>query len=69
MNGRPVRARTAIIYSVLITCRRFGIKQLAYLRDLLNRLPAMSNQDNLDALLPDRWKPPSRARYTKRHHR
>lgn len=52
--------RTAIIYSVVITCQRFGVEPLAYLRDVLNRLPAMSNQDNLDALLPDRWRPLSR---------
>ena len=51
--------RTAIIYSVLISCRRFGVEPLAYLRDVLSRLPAMNNQDNLEELLPDRWKPSS----------
>ena len=28
------------------------------LRDLLTRLPRMTNKDNLDALLPSNWTPP-----------
>lgn len=53
--------RTAVIYSVLISCRRFEVEPLAYLRDVLSRLPAMTNQDNLEDLLPDRWKALSKA--------
>ena len=49
--------RSAIIYSVLITCQRFGIDPHVYLRDVLTRLPAMSNQDNYDCLMPQYWKP------------
>ncbi len=49
--------RSAIIYSVVVSCQRRGIDPMAYLRDVLTRLPAMTNQDDLDALLPGRWKP------------
>jgi len=28
-----------------------------YLADVLKRLPAMTNQDDLSALLPSRWQP------------
>jgi hypothetical protein len=31
----------------------------AYLKDVLSRLPAMINQDDLAALTPARWKPVS----------
>jgi hypothetical protein len=39
--------------------RRFGVVlgQLAYLRDVLTRLPTMTNQDDLTPLLPSNWVP------------
>jgi len=49
--------RTAIIYSIVVSCQRHKIDPLAYLRDVLSRLPAMTNQDNLDALTPANWQP------------
>lgn len=49
--------RSAILYSIIASCRRHGIEPHAYLRDVLSRLPAMTNQDDLTALLPSRWKP------------
>lgn len=49
--------RSANIYSILVSCQRCGIDPLAYLRDVLTRLPAMTNQDDLAALTPARWKP------------
>lgn len=49
--------RSAVIYSVLITCQRFGVDPHAYLRDVLTRLPGMTNQDDLAALMPQNWKP------------
>jgi transposase len=49
--------RSAIIYSIVISCRRHGIDPLAYLRDVLTRLPAMTNQDDVRPLLPSRWRP------------
>lgn len=51
--------RTAILYSLIISCQRHGIEPLAYLRDVLARLPAMTNQDDLAALTPGRWQPAS----------
>jgi transposase len=50
--------RSAILYSVIVSCRRHGVEPLAYLRDVLTRLPTMTNQDDFDPLLPSRWQPP-----------
>jgi len=47
--------RSAIIYSIVGSCRRCGIDPLIYLRDVLTRLPAMTNQDDLGPLLPSNW--------------
>ena len=49
--------RSAIIYSIIASCARHQIDPLAYLRDVLTRLPAMTTSDDLDALTPARWKP------------
>jgi transposase len=49
--------RSAIIYSIVVSCQRHGHDPLAYLRDVLTRLPGMTNQDDLDALLPVNWRP------------
>lgn len=46
---------SAIIYSVVRTCRRHGVDPFAYLRDVLSRLPGHP-KDRLRELLPDRWK-------------
>jgi len=51
--------RSAIIYSIVVSCQRRKIDPLAYLRDVLSRLPAMTTRDDLDALTPARWKPVS----------
>jgi transposase len=51
--------RTAILYSVILSCKRHGKDPLAYLRDVLTRLPTMTNQDNLTALLPANWTAPA----------
>src|SRR5690606_23683719 len=34
--------RSAILYSVIVSCLRHGVEPLAYLRDVLTRLPAMT---------------------------
>jgi transposase len=47
--------RSAIIYSIVVSCQRRGIDPLAYLRDVLTRLPRMTTRDDLDALTPARW--------------
>jgi transposase len=49
--------RSAILYSMIVSCLRHGREPLAYLRDVLSRLPAMTNRDDLDALLPGLWQP------------
>jgi hypothetical protein len=51
--------RTAILYSMVISCRRHGKDPHAYLRDVLARLPAMSNKDDLTPLMPANWQPPA----------
>jgi hypothetical protein len=50
--------RTAILYSIIVSCLKHGHDPEAYIRDLLTRLPAMTNQTDLDALIPSRWHPP-----------
>jgi transposase len=50
--------RTAIIYSIIVSCERHGLDPLAYMTDVLEKLPAMSNQDQLFPLLPSNWKEP-----------
>mgnify|MGYP003488228546 FL=1 len=49
--------RSAIIYSLVISCQRHGKDPFAYLKDVLTRLPCMTNQDDLAALTPARWSP------------
>ena len=48
--------RSAVIYSVVVSCRRREIDPWQYLRDVLTRLPAIS-QSELPSLLPANWKP------------
>jgi len=48
--------RSAVIYSILLSCRRRGINPQDYLTDILRRLPTQKiNQ--IDSLLPANWKP------------
>lgn len=48
--------RSAVIYSVIVSCRRRGIEPWEYLSDVLQRLPGMK-QSEISSLLPARWKP------------
>lgn len=48
--------RSAVIYSIVQSCRRRGIDTQAYLTDVLTRMPGMKNTE-LDQLLPECWKP------------
>jgi len=48
--------RSAVIYSLIVSCRRRGINPQEYLTDVLQRLPAM-NITQIGELLPARWKP------------
>ncbi len=54
--------RSAILYSIIVSCQRHGKDPLAYLRDLLTRLPRLTNSDDLTPLLPRHWTPPLRLR-------
>jgi len=56
--GHPAAGqRSAIIYSLVVSCQRHGKDPLAYLRDVLGRLPSMTNQDDLTPLTPAVWQP------------
>jgi len=49
--------RPAVIYSLIVSAHRCGLDPHAYLKDVLARLPAMSNHDDLAPLLPASWQP------------
>ena len=56
--GHPdASQRSAIIYSIVVSCQRRDIDPLTYLRDVLTRLPQMTTKDDLDAITPARWQP------------
>lgn len=42
LDARP---RTAMIYSILAWCRQHKVEPLAYLNDVLRRLPSMTNHE------------------------
>lgn len=46
--------RSAIIYTIIENCRLQGIDPYAYLRDVLTRLPSLTNQQ-LDGVTPEAW--------------
>lgn len=50
-------SNAAVLYSFTSTCQRHGIDPFVYLRDVFRRLPTHP-PDQLEELLPDRWRPP-----------
>ncbi len=57
--GHPAAGwRSAVIYSILVSCRRRGIDPEDYLTDVLRRLPE-HKINQIDELLPANWKPPT----------
>jgi len=50
--------RSAVVYSMIVSCRRRGINPQDYLTDVLRRLPEQ-NINQIDSLLPGNWKPSS----------
>jgi transposase len=48
--------RNAVVYTLIQNCRMHGVDPYEYLKDLLERLPTMTNQDRLDQLTPLNWK-------------
>lgn len=53
--------RSAILYSLILSCQRHGKDPLTYLRDLFTRLPRMTSRDDLTPLLPRNWTAPAPA--------
>lgn len=55
--GHPDAAwKSAVIYSIVVSCHRRKINPWAYLKDVFTRLPAMKTSE-LHQLLPANWKP------------
>ena len=48
--------RSAVIYTIIQSCRRYGINPQEYLTDVLQRLPSMTSSQ-VRELLPANWKP------------
>jgi transposase len=48
--------RSAVIYTIIQSCRRYAINPQEYLTDVLQRLPSMTTSQ-VHKLLPSRWKP------------
>ena len=61
VGGETTGQRAAIIYTLMECAKRHGHNPEAYLADVLQCLPAMTNQDDLGALLPSRWQPTAAA--------
>jgi hypothetical protein len=50
--------RSAVIHSIIVSCRRRRINPQDYLADVLRRLP-VQKINQIDDLLLENWKPPS----------
>ena len=48
--------RSAVIYTIIQSCRRYGLNPQEYLTDVLARLPSMTSSQ-VPTLLPANWKP------------
>jgi transposase len=48
--------RSAVIYSIIVSCRRRGINPQEYLTDVLGRLPSAKTSE-IQELMPANWKP------------
>lgn len=46
--------RSAIVYTIVESCRRRGIEPFTYLRDVLSRLPHMTNRQ-IGEVTPESW--------------
>lgn len=55
VGGETTGQRAAIIYTLVECAKRHSHNPEAYLTDVLERLPAMTNQDDLTVLLPANW--------------
>ena len=48
--------RSAVIHTIIQSCRRYGLHPQEYLTDVLQRLPSMTTSQ-VRELLPANWKP------------
>ena len=48
--------RNAVVFTLVQNCRMHGVNPEEYLKDMLERLPRMTNQDDLNQLTPLNWK-------------
>lgn len=55
IGGEDTGQRSAILYTLVENIRQAGADPFAYLKDVFERLPAMTNQDDLRPLLPLNW--------------
>ena len=55
VGGADTGQRSAILFTMVENIRRAGGDPYRYLKDVLTRLPAMTNQDDLRAFLPRNW--------------
>lgn len=48
--------RSAIIYTLILSAQRCGVDPHAYIKDLIQKVPTMTNQKDYTRLLPQNWK-------------
>jgi hypothetical protein len=53
-GGAEAGQRGAILYTIIESCRRRGVEPYQYLRDVLTRLPSMTNRQ-VATILPAEW--------------
>ena len=62
--GHPAAGqRSAILNSLVVSCQRHGQDPLAYLSDVLAKLPALTKRVDLTPLTPAAWQPSSVSRF------
>ena len=54
-----------MIYSIIESCRRHGVEPYSYLRDVLTRLPSMTNRQIKD-IVPKAWAAAKKADATRK---
>ena len=59
VGGEDTGDRSAIIYTVIESAKRYGHEPYGYIKDLLERLPSTTTGE-LGALLPENWQPSGR---------
>ncbi len=62
VGGEGTGQRGAILHTLLENAVRHGHNPEAWLADVLERLPAMTNRDDLEILLPSHWQSPAATR-------